>query len=123
QEGRKLVVDGSSIDYWRGCRKEGGSTAWKVKDCILTLIPGKDGGDVISRKKYEDFVLKLDWIVEKGAISGVFYKAMEQPTQAIYWSAPEIQVLDNKNHHDANKGENGNRKSGSLYDLIPTKPQ
>jgi hypothetical protein len=48
---------------------------------------------------------------------------MEQPTQPIYWSAPEMQVLDNTNHTDAEKGENGNRKAGSLYDLIPAKPQ
>src|SRR5699024_9176786 len=123
QEGWKLLFDGNSIDHWRGYQKERVPTAWKVKDGNLTLIHGKDGGDLISRKKYEDCVLKLDWKVEKGGNSVVFYKAMEQPTQAIYWSAPEIQVLDNKNHPDANKGENGNRKSGSLYDLIPAKPQ
>lgn len=59
----------------------------------------------------------------KGGNSGIFYHALEQPEQAIYWSAPEIQILDNENHSDANRGKNGNRKATSLYDLIPADPQ
>lgn len=53
----------------------------------------------------------------------VFYRAIEQEDVAIYWSAPELQILDNVNHPDADRGENGNRKAGSLYDLIPAAPQ
>ena len=38
-------------------------------------------------------------------------------------SSPEIQVLDNDKHPDAKLGWDGNRKAGSLYDLIPATPQ
>lgn len=65
--------------------------------------------------------LNGEW--KRGANSGIFYHALEQPAEAIYWSAPEIQILDNENHPDANQGEDGNRKATSLYDLIPAKPQ
>lgn len=34
-----------------------------------------------------------------------------------------MQVLDNEKHPDSFLGENGNRKAGSLYDLIPANPQ
>jgi len=34
-----------------------------------------------------------------------------------------MQILDNENHPDASRGRDGNRKSGSLYDLIPANPQ
>ncbi len=38
-------------------------------------------------------------------------------------TAPEMQVLDNLKHPDAELGVDGNRQAGSLYDLIPAKPQ
>ena len=41
--------------------------------------------------------------------------------QPSYISAPEYQVLDNENHPDAKLGKDGNRKSSSLYDMIPAK--
>ena len=34
-----------------------------------------------------------------------------------------MQVLDNERHPDSFLGIDGNRKAGSLYDLIPAKPQ
>lgn len=123
-EGWTLLFDGQSTEKWRGYNKENfPEKGWVVEDGALTVVPGEGGGDIITRKKYGDFILKLEWKVTKGANGGIFYRAIEQPTQPIYWSAPEVQVLDNKNHPDANRGENGNRKAGSLYDLIPAQPQ
>src|SRR5699024_11719039 len=90
---------------------------------LLTVLADGGAGDIITRQKYGNFILKLEWKVEKSGNSGVFYRAMEQPTQPIYWSAPEMQVLDNINHPDASRGKDGNRKAGSLYELIHAKPQ
>lgn len=124
KDGWRLLFDGESADQWRSYgAEEFPRQGWEISDGSLTVLSGGGGGDIITKKKYGNFILKLEWKVEKGGNSGIFYRALEQPKEAIYWSAPEMQVLDNVNHPDANKGKNGNRKAGSLYDLIPAKPQ
>lgn len=124
EEGWILLFDGQSTDQWRSYN---GNTfpdqGWTVEDGTLTVISDGGGGDIITKDTFGNFILKLDWKANKSANGGVFYRAMEQPSQAIYWSAPEFQILDNENHPDADRGENGNRKSASLYDLIPAQPQ
>ena len=129
ENGWELLFDGESTDGWRGYNKDAfPKKGWKVEDGnLIVMESGGDvsgrGGDIITTETYDDFVLKLEWKLSKGGNSGIFYRAIEQETQPIYWSAPEMQVLDNAHHPDAKKGENGNRKAGSLYDLIPADPQ
>lgn len=124
ENGWTLLFDGESADQWRSYdAAEFPEQGWEISNGSLTVLSGGGGGDIITKKEYDNFILKLEWKVEKGGNSGIFYRALEQPTQAIYWSAPEMQVLDNVNHPDAKKGKDGNRKAGSLYDLIPAKPQ
>lgn len=127
-DGWMLLFDGSTTEGWRGYNDDAfPDKGWAVVDGVLMVRPpGEEdeyGGDIITTRKYRNFILKMEWKVEKGGNSGIFYHGIEQPTQRIYWSAPEYQVLDNENHPDANRGENGNRKSASLYDLIPPEPQ
>lgn len=124
QEGWILLFDGQSTDEWRSYNGgEFPESGWTVDNGALIVEADGGGGDIITKNQYGDFILKLEWKATEGANSGFFYRAMEQPTQAIYWSAPEYQLLDNENHPDAARGENGNRKSASLYDLIPAQPQ
>jgi hypothetical protein len=128
-EGWELLFDGETTDGWRGYNKDQfPEQGWTVENGQLTVMEsGGDvsgrGGDIVTTATYDDFVLKLEWKISEGGNSGIFYRGIEQETQPIYWSAPEMQVLDNANHPDADRGEDGNRKSGSLYDLIPAKPQ
>lgn len=124
EEGWKLLFDGTTTDGWRSYNgDEFPDKGWEVDNGLLTVLADGGGGDIITEENYGNFELKLEWRVQKSGNSGIFYRAMEQPTQPIYWSAPEYQILDNENHPDAGMGENGNRKAGSLYDLIPAKPQ
>lgn len=124
EEGWELLFDGTSTGGWRSYNDDSfPEEGWVVNDGMLTVVSNGGGGDIITENKYGNFEQKLEWRVEKAGNSGIFYRAMEQPTQPIYWSAPEMQILDNENHPDAERGEDGNRKAGSLYDLIPAKPQ
>ena len=128
-EGWTLLFDGKSTEHWRGYHTEGfPEKGWIIeKGTLHVLGSGKGeaggGGDIITRKKYKNFELSLEWIVSEGGNSGIFYLAQEKPDQPIWKSAPEMQILDNAKHPDANLGVDGNRAAGALYDLIPAKPQ
>lgn len=132
EEGWKLLFDGESADQWRGYCKDGfPEKGWKVVDgSIHCMASGKGeaggGGDIISKDTYSNFELALEWKVEEGGNSGIFYLARErcgEDGQPIWKSAPEMQILDNEKHPDARLGEDGNRQAGSLYDMIPAEPQ
>jgi len=132
QDGWVLLFDGESTDGWRGYKKDNFPKAWVIDDGALHIqgsgrgeLGAEDGGDIIyDDKKFSDFHMKLEWKVAKGANSGIFYRGEELEEFDYIWkTAPEMQVLDNKNHPDAKLGRNGNRKSSSLYDLIPAQPQ
>jgi hypothetical protein len=139
EDGYYVIFDGTSLDGWRGYGKENVPERWTIKDgCLHFEGTGtgegqtKEGGDIIFSYKFKNFILEFDWMVEKGSNSGVFYLAQEVSTkddkgnvimEPIYISCPEYQILDNENHPDALLGVDGNRKSASLYDMIPANPQ
>ena len=79
-----------------------------------------NGGDIITTRKYRNFILKVDFKITEGANSGIKYFVDPfmngGPGSAI---GCEFQVLDDQRHPDAKLGVNGNRTMGSLYDLIP----
>lgn len=122
-----VLFDGSSTDAWRSYNAEGfPSEYWHIEEGALVFrrpAEATGGQDIITKDTYQDFELEMEWSVSEGGNSGIFYFVLEQPTQGIYWSGLEMQVLDNENHPDAQMGVDGNRKAGSLYDLIPAVPQ
>ena len=122
REGYVLLFDGKTTEGWRGYQKDHVPAKWKVEEGTLHLNPKADGdgGDIMIDKKYSDFHLKLEWKIEEGGNSGILYLGSEDPDYyAIYVTAPEMQILDNDRHPDSFLGTDGNRKAGSLYDLIP----
>ena len=128
EEGWKLLFDGNSTEHWRGYNKEEFPGGWEVVDGTLHVIgsgrgEAGGGGDIITKNKYGNFELSLEWKVSKGGNSGIFYLAQEIPGEPIWKNSPEMQILDNINHPDAKLGIQGNRQAGALYDLIPAEPQ
>lgn len=127
-EGWILLFDGKTTDQWRGYNKTDFPKGWIINDnAIQCLGSGKgeagQGGDIITKEKYKNFELNLEWKISDGGNSGIFILAQEIPNEPIWKSSPEMQVLDNIKHPDAKLGVDGNRMAGSLYDLIPAKPQ
>lgn len=129
-DGGVAIFDGKTATGWRGYGKTAfPEKGWEVVNGTLHCIgsgageAGGSGGDIIFDKKYSNFELSLEWKISEGGNSGIFILAQEVPGDPIYKSSPEMQVLDNDKHPDAKLGTDGNRKAGSLYDLIPAKPQ
>jgi hypothetical protein len=128
-DGWKLLFDGKSTEGWRGYKKESFPVAWNVDKNALHIqgsgrgeAGAQDGGDIVYNQEFADFHLKVEWMVDSAANSGILYRGKEE-FDYIWKTAPEMQVLDNKHHPDAKLGKNGNRKAGSLYDLIAADPQ
>jgi len=129
EAGWTVLFDGKSTAGWRGYNKPTfPEKGWKIVDGALQVIgsgagEAGDGGDIIYDKKFGNFELSLEWKISEGGNSGIFILAQEIPGVEIYKSSPEMQVLDNDKHPDAKLGVDGNRQAGSLYDLLPAKPQ
>jgi hypothetical protein len=129
QAGWQLLFDGETMDQWRVYNQPDiPGDSWRVEDGLLVFRPQTNGDwtsglDIITKETFSDFEFMLEWKISESGNSGIFYHVMEQSDKALYWSGPEMQILDNVNHPDANMGVEGNRKAGSLYDLIPANPQ
>ena len=121
------LTDGKSFANWHIYNQEGKpiNEKWKIVDGAFVFNPVAKSdypvNDLISDKEYENFELELEWKIAKGGNSGIFYGVKEDPSlRTPYLTGPEIQVLDDENHPDSKQGINGNRKAGSLYDMIPS---
>ena len=128
-DGYITLFDGT-FNGWRGYNRDDVPARWVIEDGAIKFngsgggeAQEADGGDIIFAHKFKNFELTFEWKVAKGANSGVFLLAREIKGEPIYISSPEYQILDNENHPDAKEGENGNRQSASLYDMIPAFPQ
>ncbi len=125
-EGWKLLWDGKSSEGWRGAKLDAfPDKGWSMEDGILKVHKSDggestNGGDIVTTRSYRNFMLTVDFRITKGANSGIKYfvdtNLNKGEGSAI---GCEFQILDDKNHPDAELGKDGNRKLGSLYDLIP----
>ncbi len=126
-EGWKLLWDGRTTEGWRSHKaQQFPSKGWHIEDGMLVVekadgAESGNGGDIITTKKYRNFILSVDFRITDGANSGIKYFVNPEINSAEGGSAIgcEFQVLDDERHPDAKLGVNGNRTLGSLYDLIP----
>lgn len=122
------LFDGSNTDHWRSYNSDSFPEAgWTVQDDLLVFEPpvedGAEGGhNLITKEKYENFHLQLDWRIEEGSNSGILYGVLEQDGIDIYWSGPEYQILDPDVFEEIND-DTRKRVTGALYDLVEPNPK
>ena len=136
-DGWRLVWDGKTFDGWVAVKS--GLAAppekgWVIEDGTLSMRPVNGissdgrrfplspeerelggGGDIVTVKKYRDFMFKFDFRMTRKGNSGVKYFYDERQNGG---TCEEYQILD-EGHPDWSKGKDGNRRIASLYDIFP----
>lgn len=124
-EGVDLLAD-NDLDAWH--RYGGGEpgAAWRVsEDGVLHFDASEKedgrvlgGGNIVTDEDFEDYELTLEWKISQGGNSGIIYNVVEEEGLDYPWlTGPEMQVLDNERHPDA---EIYMHKAGDLYDMVPS---
>lgn len=114
--GWRLLFDGRTTEAWRGFRRDNMPDGWQVVDGTLARVGS--GGDIITVEQFDNFELALDWRVESGGNSGIFFHVSED-ARYVWETGPEMQILDNAGHAD---GQNPLTSTGSNYALhAPTR--
>ncbi len=110
-----ILFDGTSTDAWRGFQRSDFPTGgWQVENGSLKTVVRGDQCDIITKSKFKDFELEVEWRTSPGGNSGIFYRVTED-YPAVWQSAPEMQVLDDSLHNDS---KDPKTSAGSLYALI-----
>lgn len=126
-DGWVSLFDGQSTSGWHSYGKPAAGSAWKVQDGAIYLDTSskvdwqiKGGGDLVTNDEFENFHFKIDWKVAPKGNSGIIFYVHEDSVkyEHTWHTGPEMQVLDNAGHSDANINKH---RAGDLYDLISSK--
>ena len=111
-----VLFDGKSNAAWRGYNQATfPAEAWSSENGVLRSIAKVKGApDLVTRQKFKDFELELEWRTVAGANSGILYRVSEQTATPSWHSGPEMQIIDDVGHPDV-KPLNS---TGALYDLV-----
>jgi hypothetical protein len=126
KNGWKLLWDGKTAEGWRGAKINAfPEKGWTIENGLLKAQKSSgeestNGGDIVTIRKYKNFILKADFKITAGANSGIKYFVNPDLNKGEGSAIGcEFQILDDEKHPDAKLGVKGNRTVGSLYDLIP----
>jgi hypothetical protein len=114
--GWKVLFDGRSTEAWRGYTRDAFPTGcWAIEgDALKTVAGAKGPCDIITRDKYRDFELELEYKVSPGGNSGILYRVAELPGEPAWHSGPELQILDDEKY----RNNSPRTWTGALYDMI-----
>lgn len=103
-EGFKLLFNGEDLTGWQ-LRHAGGKASWSAQNGMLVneLPEGGHGTDLVSQDQYRDFTLRYQYLIPKGANSGVYLRGRY-----------EVQIFDD---HGTGKTEPGG--NGAIYSIKP----
>lgn len=115
----EIIFDGKTFTGWRGYGLQEAPEEWKIEDGALVFYPNPEHrsglNNLITDKEYTSFILSLEWKISKGGNSGIFWGIREDTAYVVpYLTAPEVQILDDENHPDA---QNKMHRAGAVFDI------
>ena len=114
EPGFTSLFNGKNLDGWTLVKPTG--TGYIVENGIL-ICPEDGGGNLLTEKDYDNFILRLDFKLSPGGNNGVGIRA---PLAGdIAYSGMEIQILDHD--HPKYKDLKPWQRHGSVYNLVPAK--
>ena len=112
EEGFVSLFDGKSLQGWVEVGRSG--SGYQVREGKL-VCPRDEGGNLFTRKEFEDFILRFEFKLQEGSNNGL---AVRSPLQAdrIAYEGMELQIIDNqaKRYREIQPWQ----KHGSLYHVF-----
>jgi hypothetical protein len=108
KQGWKLLFDGKTLEGWACTVPD--SKGWVVDNGTIHYnVQGP--GYLYTKERYGDFELKIDFMVDKGTNSGLFFRwdNLSDPVQ----TGIEMQILDSASHNPP-----GKHSCGAIYDVL-----
>lgn len=105
--------------YWTSIRNPSfPNQGWQIKEKELILLPGRKGGDIITKKKYSAFEFKLEFKMTKLVNSGVKYFVHQMKNNEngrIEWIGFEYQIIDDFHQDEIPGFDDEKGSTGALY--------
>ncbi len=121
--GWQMLFDGTDMHGWHEASSGEPAAGVEIQDGVLTLQKSaRHQGDIVSDRTFTNFELVAEYNIEAGGNSGIKYFVNDKVNAAAHdhQLGFEYQVLDDDTHPDAKLGRDGNRKTASLYDILPS---
>ena len=117
-DGWTILFDGSSYNHWRGFQQEEMPEEWIIDEAAMAYIPNEEGGNtIVTKRKFTNFELSLEWKISKTGNSGVFWGVNEGEKYSVaYQTGPEVQIRDNE--MSDNVLVLPKHRAGAIFDII-----
>jgi len=114
------LFDGKSFDGWHTYMRDTISSQWQIENGVMFYKPDPDKNqgmnNLVTDKKYKNFILSMEWKISVDGNSGVFYGILEDEKFVVpYMTAPEIQIRDYTNIEDFNDHQ---QMSGAIFGIV-----
>ena len=107
------LFDGRTLNGWLS-----EPNAYRVECGSIICVPGGKG-NLLSKKEYEDFVLRFEFKLTAGANNGIGIRCPLQTTGNLHLTGIELQILDH--NHEKYAALKPYQAHGSVYGLVPAK--
>ena len=121
------LFDGTSLEQWKmyGAKSDSISPKWNIEDGIIVASKNGNGLGVntgfneslMTKKKFQNFDLQLEFNISEGGNSGIMYHVVEDSTIPMdYYTGHEYQILDDNAFEGTVRDF---QLTGSVFGLFP----